>query len=137
MPPSATSTAAITRALNSAAATALARLVILSLPVLCSLGLWAGHRYLADQVATAPVVVELRDEQARAATALLAQAERIRELEEARRQGEATHRQLVAQIERIATKLDGQSNQLNRLVGAFEARGIIPRQTSDPFASTP
>lgn len=135
MPPAA-SPAAFTRALNSAAATALTRLVVLSLPLVCSLAIWAGHRYLAEQVQEAPAVIELRDGQARASVAIMAQAERIRELEEARRHAETNSRQLAAQLERIGSKLDGQSNQLNRLVGAFEARGIIPRQP-DILTSTP
>jgi hypothetical protein len=125
MPPTATASA-LNRALNSAAATALARLVVLSLPLLTTVGLWAGHRYLAEQVASAPVVLDLGREQIRADAALLAQAERIRALEEATRVNDNSLRAVAAQLDRIDNRLAAQSSQLNRMVGAFEARGLIP-----------
>lgn len=126
--PTAPSPNALTRALNSALATALTRGVVLSLPVLTTVGLWAGHRYLADQVESAPAIAEIRAEQSEAAALLAAQAERIRELEEGRRANAQATTAVLARLDRLDAKADASAQQLNRLVGAFEARGIIPRQ---------
>lgn len=136
MPPIAPANA-FTRALNSAAAAALARLVILGLPFIVTLGLYAGHRYLAEQVATAPALVSLRQEHSRVAEASLQLAERIRELEEAKRANEHANRALAAQLDRIDDRLAAQSSQLNRMVGAFEARGLIPPRPVADHTLTP
>lgn len=119
---------ALTRALNSALATALTRVVVLSLPLLTGAGLWAGHRYLAEQVEQAPAFVALRASHTETLAAVAAQAERIRELEEARRQTALAMGDMVERLKRLDAKADTSSQQLNRLLGAFEARGLLPHQ---------
>lgn len=112
---------------------ALTRGVILALPVTLPVGLWAGRHLIAERVAAAPAVTSLQRshtdlaaELARAREAAAAQADRLRELEEAKRTADAGLRAAIAQLDRIEARQASQSNQINRLVGAFEARGIIP-----------
>jgi uncharacterized coiled-coil protein SlyX len=134
MPPAVTQSAII-RALNSTFATALTRSIVIGLPVIAGLALWGAERYLAEKVDEAPVVQELQAERDAVRAILDRQDERLRTLEEGRRANAA----LIASAADIAAKqsakLDRIDNQLNRMVGAFEARGLIPRQPqplSDP-----
>jgi len=129
---SAATPSVIIRALNSTVAAALTRTIVLGLPVLGCAVLWGADRYFNDRVAVAPVVVELQADRSTVHTMLSAQSERLRELEESRR---TTALLIASQSDaaaRQSSKIDRIDSQLNRMVGAFEARGLIPRQTLAP-----
>lgn len=125
---------AITRALNSAVMAAVARGVILALPVVTTVGLYAGHRYFVEKVESAPALVQLRSAHEKALEDIHAQDLRIRELEESSRAAASAIDDVVDRLKRLDRKADASSQQINRLIGAFEARGIVPRQpdTLDP-----
>jgi hypothetical protein len=127
MPPVVTQSAII-RALNSTFATALTRSIVIGLPVIGGVALWGAERYLADKVNQAPVVRELQAERDAVRAMLDIQDERLRVLEEARRANSALIASAAEATARQSAKLDRIDATLNRMVGAFEARGLIPRQ---------
>lgn len=127
MPPP-VSQSAIIRALNSTFAAALTRIIVIALPVLGAAALWGGNRFLADKVGEAPIVQELQAERDAMRAILTKQDDRLRELEEAKRTTALLMAADAAARSQQSAKLDRIDSTLNRMVGAFEARGLIPRQ---------
>ena len=127
MPPAVTQSAII-RALNSTFATALTRSIVIGLPIIAGAALWGAERYLADKVNQAPVMRELQAERDAVRAIIDLHAERLRVLEEARRANAALIAAAGDASARQSAKLDRIDATLNRMVGAFEARGLIPRQ---------
>jgi hypothetical protein len=127
MPP-AVSQSALIRALNSTFAAALTRTIVIAMPVLAGAGLWASGRYFEQRVGEVPVVQQLAAEREVLQTIIEKQDERLRTLEEGRRANAALIATTTENAARQSAKLDRIDATLNRMVGAFEARGLIPRQ---------
>jgi hypothetical protein len=125
----------LTDVLNGPIATALTRFIVITGPFVLATLLYAGQSWLNEKIATSPAVTELVLVDAKIQQEVATHQVRFNEIETTAKLAASTSTEVTRKLDETQRDVKDISRQLSRLVGSFEARGLIPRQPqplSDP-----
>lgn len=112
----------LTDLLNAPLAVAMARAVLLTAPVVLAILLWAGQRWLDEQVADAPVILRVTSDGTTFRASLSDHDKRILALEEYRRLAIVQAGEDATFRREVLSELRGLTREFDRLAGAVEAQ---------------
>ena len=114
-----------TEMLNGPIATALTRGIVIGAPFVGGLLLYAGHSWLNEQIAAAPVVTALAATDAKIQAVVDQHEVRFNNIEATAKVAASTSSEVTRKLDETQRDVKDISRQLNRLVGAIESRRII------------
>ena len=121
----------LTEVLNGPLATAITRAIVILSPVVVSVAVYAGSQWLNERIAASPSLVTVLATQARFQSSLESQDGRIALLETGSKLSSASSVEVNQKLDETRKDVKEALRQINRVVGAMEARGTVPPQ-KDP-----